>query len=40
MKEEEKDLVADGKKMGLEIRIFHPNFRMGGSEGDYDTALQ
>jgi hypothetical protein len=35
MKEEWKELIAGAKAMEVEICIFHPNFRMGGSDLDH-----
>jgi hypothetical protein len=36
MKEEGKELAADGEAIGIEIRILDPNYWIGGIEGDYD----
>jgi hypothetical protein len=35
MKDEGQELIADVKAMGVEIGIFHPNFRMGESDWDH-----
>jgi hypothetical protein len=35
IKEEGKELTADFKAMGVEINIFHPSFRMRGSDWDH-----